>query len=112
MDPGRVRPLLLVLSLPYFAGGCAAGARGHARMGDVTVAVHNPSESSVDVRVCAPAGCLPPRAVAAGREEEFRFPSEGGTRAVVTAKRGDRVIEQQAVDFRRGMRYHVVLDVP
>jgi hypothetical protein len=50
--------------------------------------------------------------VAAGREEEFRFPAEGGTRAIVTAKRGDRVIEQQAVNFRRGMRYQVVLDVP
>ena len=112
MKLGGVRPLGVALSLACVASGCAAGAGGHGGVGDVTVAVRNPSQSSVDVRVCAPAGCLPPRAVAAGREEEFRFPAEGGTRAVVTAKRGDRVIEQQAVNFRRGMRYQVVLDVP
>lgn len=112
MKPGCVRPLGVALSLACLASGCGTGARGHAGVGDVTVAVRNPSRSSIDVRVCAPAGCLPPRAVAAGREEEFSFPAEGGTRAVVTAKWGDRVLEQQAVNFRRGMRYQVVLDVP
>lgn len=103
----------MVLSLTFVVGGCAAGWMGPSGAGrDVMVAVRNPSDADVEVRVCAPAGCLPSRAVAAGREAEFRFPSEGGTRAVVTARRGDRVVDQRPVDFRQGGRYQVVLDVP
>jgi hypothetical protein len=51
MKLGCVRPLGVALSLACVASGCAAGAREHAGVGDVTVAVRNSSQSSIDVRV-------------------------------------------------------------
>jgi hypothetical protein len=44
-------------------------------------------------------------------EAEFSFVPTLGTRAVVVAKCGDRVVDQHPIDFLAGQRYRVVLDI-
>jgi hypothetical protein len=107
------RPMLAV-AWTGVASGCALGGKG----GDlssgpaVRVTVLNPSYAPVSVSVCGPTQCTPPREIAGERQADFSFDPSGGTRAVVTASRGDRVVDQQPVDFLPGQRYRVVLDVP
>ena len=108
----RIRRLLAALATTGFVSGCGLRAAAAAGPEDVTVVVENPSASSANVHVCPPTACLPPREVAGGGRSAFRFSPVRGTRAVVVAKRGDRVVDQQPVDYRPGERYHVVLDLP
>jgi hypothetical protein len=107
------RPML-ALAWAGVASGCALGGKG----GDpssgptVRVTVLNPSYAPVFVSVCGPTQCSPHREIAGEHQADFSFDPAGGTRVVVTAKRGDRVVDQQPVDFLPGQRYRVVLDVP
>lgn len=105
---------MLVLAWAGVASGCALGGKGEELSSGPTVRVTvlNPSYAPVSVAVCAPTGCSPLREIAGEREAEFSFAPSSGTRAVVTAKRGDQVVDQQPVDFLPGQRYRVVLDVP
>lgn len=100
------------LAAAGFVSGCGLRVPGANGPRDVTVVVENPSTSSANVHVCPPSACLPTREVAGGSRVEFRFPADRGMRAVVVAKRGDRVVDQRPVDYRPGERYHVVLDLP
>lgn len=109
--PKRSRVVLLAIAASTVAG-CAARAGRVEDARAVVLAVRNSSATAVRVRVCPPSPCLPPREVAGGAEAEFRFAPGGGTRAVVEARRGDRVVDQQPVDYQPGERYHVVLDIP
>jgi hypothetical protein len=110
----RISQPLLVVAWASVASGCALGSKGEnpSLRPTVRVTVLNPSYAPVSVAVCAPTGCSPHREIAGEREAEFSFAPSGGTRAVVTAKRGDRVVDQQPVDFLPGQRYRVVLNVP
>ena len=55
--------------------------------------------------------CSPFREIRGKSEADFSFVPTLGTRAVVVAKRGDRVVDQHPIDFLAGQRYRVVLDV-
>jgi hypothetical protein len=96
------------------ASGCAmVGSRSSpANESTVVVSVRNPSRAAVSVSLCAPMRCSPFREIHGRREAEFRFVPTRGTRAVVVARRGDRVVDQRPIDFLAGQRYRVVLDVP
>lgn len=111
MNASISRILLMVL-VGGPVGGCALGTAMEGADPPVTVVVHNPSDAPAWVRFCAPAGCAAEREVPGRDVAEFRFSPRGGTRAVVTAKRGDLVVEQRPIDFRPGERYRVVLDIP
>ena len=105
---------VFVLAWVGMTSACAPRSVGGspAPAGTVTVTVANPSPSPDFVTLCAPVGCGPAREIRGEREAEFSFSPSGGTRAVVTARRGDRVVDQRPVDFIAGQRYRVVLDVP
>ncbi|HEX6373611.1 MAG TPA: hypothetical protein VF006_32090 [Longimicrobium sp.] len=104
----------LVLIGMSMASGCASGGTGGAPASGrtVTITVRNPSPAPVSVSVCAPVECSAFREIAGEREAEFSFDPARGTRAVVTARRGDHVVDRQPVDFLAGQRYRVVLHVP
>jgi hypothetical protein len=105
---------MLVLAWAGVASGCALGGKGREQSSGSTVRVTvlNPSYAPVSVAVCGPTQCSPPREIAGERQADFSFDAAGGTRAVVTASRGDRVVDQQPLDFLPGQRYRIVLDVP
>lgn len=105
---------MLVLAAAGIVSGCAAGRIGGAADSGtaVTVTVRNPSATPVSVSLCEPTECSPFREITGEREADFTFVPSAGTRAVVTAKRGDRVVDQRPIDFEPGGRYRVVLDVP
>lgn len=108
----RLVRLLSLNLLAIVAAGCAARNAGAADDGLVVISVRNPSTVAAEVRVCPPSPCLPPRVIEGGDEAEFRFPPGNGTRAVVDARRGDRVVDQKPVDYRPGERHQVVLEIP
>jgi hypothetical protein len=91
-------------------GACAFATHGTASR-DVAIDVRNQSTRAVDVRVCADE-CSEYRTIAGGRRASFSFPARRNTRAVVTAKRGDRIVGQKPVDFAPGDRIQVAFDVP
>lgn len=106
--------LTLALVGMSVVSGCATG-RSRASTDDgstVVVSVENPSSAAVSVSLCEPMRCSPFREIHGRREAEFSFVPTLGTRAVVVAKRGDRVVDQRPIDFLAGQRYRVVLDVP
>jgi hypothetical protein len=107
----RMRALLLGFSTAA-AAGCAAANAGAGDPAVFVISVRNPSTVAAQVRVCPPTTCLPRREVAAGAVVEFRLSPDKGTRAVVDAMIGDRVVDQQPVDFQPGERYSVVLAIP
>lgn len=107
------RPVLVLVGTSV-ASGCAM-AGFHASPADgstVFISVRNPSSAPVSVSLCEPMKCSPFREVHGRRQAEFSFVPTRGTRAVVVAKRGDRVVDQRPIDFLAGQRYRVVLDVP
>lgn len=111
--PTRCWRLTLVLVGTSVASGCAMGGSrtSPADGSTVVVRVRNPSSAAVSVSLCAPMECSPFREIRGKSEVEFSFVPTLGTRAVVMAKRGDRVVDQYPIDFLAGQRYRVVLDV-
>jgi hypothetical protein len=102
---------ILISSLFILVGACALAGRPSGNANDVNIEVRNRSTRAVQVRVCADE-CSEYRNVAGGGRERFSFPPRRNTRAVVTAKRGNRVIDQKPVDFEPGDRIGVVFDIP
>jgi hypothetical protein len=56
--------------------------------------------------------CSPAQTLSAGATSRFLIQPGTGTRAVVTAKRGDLVVAQKPVDFTPGDRIMVDIAVP
>lgn len=106
--------LTFVLVGTSVASGCAMGGfrTSPADASTVVVSVRNPSSAPVSVSLCEPMNCSPFREIHGRRQAAFSFVPTRGTRAVVVAKRGDRVVDQHPIDFLAGQRYRVVLDVP
>lgn len=111
---GLISRTMLVLAWAGVASGCALGGKGGELSSGpaVRITVLNPSYAPVSVSVCGPTQCSHQREIAGERQADFSFDPSGGTRVVVTASRGDRVVDQQPVDFLPRQRYRVVLDVP
>jgi hypothetical protein len=102
---------ILIPSVFMVLSACALAGRTPNHASDVRIEVRNRSTRAVQVRVCADE-CSEYRHVDGGGRERFAFAPRRNTRAVVTAKRGDRVIDQKPVDFEPGDRIQVVFDVP
>ena len=97
------------LAAALVLAGCASVARHEP--GKVNLLVHNPSYNAVNVQVCAPVSCTPYVAVAGRASSRFSFVATGGTRAVVTAKKGDRIVARHPIDYQAGDFYRIELDV-
>jgi hypothetical protein len=76
----------------------------------VLLTVRNSASHSITATVCGPVACSPARTLSAGATSRFLVQPGTGTRAVVTAKRGDQVVAQKLVDFAPGDR--VAIAVP
>jgi hypothetical protein len=96
----------VLATLPFVAvllGGCATAPFQAPRdPGTVVLTVHNRASEPLSTRVCGPEDCSAPQMLAAGARSRFLVQPGSGSRAVVTAKRGDRVVDQEPVDFRPG----------
>lgn len=94
------------VSLPFVAallGGCATAPLQTPRNpGTVVLTVRNRASEPLSTRVCGPVACTPPQMLPAGARSRFLVQPGSGSRAVVTAKRGDQVVDQEPVDFRPG----------
>jgi hypothetical protein len=80
--------------------------------GTVVITVRNLASRSLSTRVCGPVGCSLPQTLNAGARSRFLVQPGGGTRAVVTAMRGNRVVMQKPVDFAPGDEIEVDISVP
>lgn len=93
-------------SLPFataLLAGCAtAPVQAPRDPGTVVLTVRNLASEPLSTRVCGPVACSPPQMLPAGAQSRFLVQPGSGSRAVVTAKRGDRVVDQESVDFRPG----------
>ena len=90
--------------------GCALAANP----GDpatVVLTVRNRATAPLSTTVCGPMACSAPRTLASGARSRFLVEPGSGSRAVVTAKRGDRVVAQKPVDFSPGDRIAVNIDI-
>jgi hypothetical protein len=94
------------------AGCVPANTRRAPLSESVTILVRNPSSQPVSVTVCAPGGCQSERSLAPGSRSRFVVSSRGGTRVVVTAKQGERVVAQHPVDFSPGEEIVVDISLP
>lgn len=96
----------VLATLPFAAlllGGCATAPFQAPRdPGTVVLTVRNLASEPLSTRVCGPVACSPPQMLSAGARSRFLVQPGSGSRAVVTAKRGDRVVDQHRVDFRPG----------
>lgn len=96
----------VLASLPFVAallGGCATAPLQAPRDPEtVVLTIHNRASEPLSTRVCGPVACSAPQMLAAGARSRFLVQPGTGSRAVVTAKRGDRVVDQEPVDFRPG----------
>lgn len=96
----------VLAALPLAAtllGGCATTPLQAPRDAEtVVLTVRNRSSEPLSTRVCGPVACSAPQMLAAGAQSRFLVQPGSGSRAVVTAKRGDRVVAQEPVDFRAG----------
>lgn len=106
----------VLATIPFAAmvlSGCVP-ALFHApgNPGAVVLTVRNFAPEPLSTTVCGPVACSHPRMMPAGATSRFLVQPGGGTRAVVTAKRGDRVVAQKSVDFSPGDRIAVQIDVP
>jgi|GEM_PF-3992327 len=105
-----------VLSTFVFAivlGGCgAAPVQAPRDAGMVVLTVRNLASQSLSTRVCGPVACTPTRMLDAGTRSRFLVQPGNGTRAVVIAKHGDRVVAQKPVDFLPGEQIAVDIAVP
>lgn len=95
---------------------CAAGCSGMRPAMAVPpdgaiILVRNPSPNPLLTTVCGPVACSEARMMAAGSESRFVVRAGTGTRAVVTAKRGDTVVAQHPVDFVPGDQIRVEIGV-
>lgn len=92
---------------------CAGVGFQQPRDADVVLlTVRNTASHSLSATVCGPVACSPARTLSAGAASRFLVQPGGGTRAVVTAKRGDLVVAQKPVDFAPGGRIQVDVAVP
>ena len=80
--------------------------------GTVALTVRNLASEPLSTTVCGPIACSPARTLAAGAASRFLVQPGGGTRAVVTARRGDEVVTQMPVDFAPGEEIEVDIAVP
>lgn len=96
----------VLASLPFAAvllGGCATASFQAPRDPEtVVLTVRNLASEPLSTRVCGPVDCSPFQMLSAGARSRFLVQPGSGSRAVVTAKRGDRVVAQEPVDFRPG----------
>jgi ABC-type uncharacterized transport system auxiliary subunit len=107
------RLVLAALALASILTGCTtAHSRQDAAPEDVVILVRNPSSYSLSTTVCGPVECSSPRILAAGGESRFVVQPGRGSRAVVTAKLGDRVVAQHPVDFSPGEEISVDISAP
>lgn len=108
-----MRALAIVSFAAALLGGCAvAPIQAPRDPGTVVLTVRNLAARSLSTTVCGPVACLPARTLAAGARSRFLVDPGSGTRAVVTARRGDRVVAQKPVDFSPGEEIHVDVTVP
>ena len=97
------------LAAAALLAGCATVARHEPDK--VNLLVHNPSYNAVNVQVCAPASCTPYVTVEGRASSRFSFVAAGGTRAMVTAKKGDRIVARHPIDYAPGDFYRIELDL-
>lgn len=94
-------------------GGCGMAALQQPRDPDLVVlTVRNAAAHPFATTVCGPVACSPARTLSAGAASRFLIQPGTGTRAVVTAKRGDLVVAQKPVDFAPGDQIVVDIAVP
>jgi hypothetical protein len=96
----------VLATLPFAAAllaGCATAPLPAPRDPEtVVLTVRNRASEPLSTRVCGPVDCSPFQMLSAGARSRFMVQPGTGSRAVVTAKRGDRVVDQKPVDFRPG----------
>lgn len=80
--------------------------------GTVVITVQNRASTALSTTVCGPVACSPARMLSAGSASRFQVQPGGGSRAVVTAKRGDLVVAQKPVDFAPGDELTVDITIP
>lgn len=102
----------LPIAAVLLAGCGVAPLRAPRDAGTVVLTVHNRASEPLSTTVCGPVACSPVRTLAAGARSRFLVQPGNGTRAVVTAKRGDEVVAQHPVDFAPGERIEVDIAVP
>jgi hypothetical protein len=101
-----------ILAVAFLSGCGIASFQAPGDTGTVLITVRNRASTPLSTTVCGPAACSPTRMLSAGGVSRFRIEAGGGTRAVVTAKRGDLIVTQKPVDFAPGDEFNVNLNVP
>jgi hypothetical protein len=102
----------LPITAVLLAGCGVAPLRAPRDAGTVLLTVHNRASEPLSTTGCGPVACSSARILAAGARSRFLVQPGNGTRAVVTAKRGDEVVAQQPVDFAPGERIEVDIPLP
>lgn len=101
--------LRLVFPATMLLAGCTLGSARSSGTGSgpAWITVRNVAVEPLSVTVCGPSACHAPRLLQSGDTSRFAVEAGKGTRAVVTGKRGDRVVAQEPVDFSPGHRIAV-----